>query len=98
MKYIINAFLRCPHCGKKTISIWEKMFLNPRYNYKCKECGKYINIPYYTIIIFGIISLVIIYLVLVLLKKEWDFLILILIPLVIIYKLIVLFYVPIIKK
>ncbi|SNS77422.1 hypothetical protein SAMN05446037_102061 [Anaerovirgula multivorans] len=89
---------KCPHCDKKTISLWKKLFLDPRYKYECKECGGYINIPYYTLIVFGVISLIIVYIISVVLNKGWIYTLFILALVAIIYEVIVLLFVPIIKK
>lgn len=33
-------YLECPHCGQKTISIYQKMNFDVRYDLKCSACGK----------------------------------------------------------
>lgn len=46
---------KCPHCGKFTISLWQKMSLvDYRYTYTCKECGGTIQLPvWHTILYLG---------------------------------------------
>jgi transposase-like protein len=53
---------KCPHCGKKSIPLWKKLIMDPRYNYKCKECGGYINTPYYYLVLISVVTLIVLYL------------------------------------
>lgn len=37
---------KCPHCGKKTISGWEKLGLGFFKNVTCGECGAKLKVPF----------------------------------------------------
>ncbi len=89
---------RCPYCGEDTISVYDKIRLNPRHKIKCNGCGGYINIPYYILLLFGIIIFVVIYVMGIVLSLDRIYVIVTLVSVTIVYELIVIFYVPIIKK
>lgn len=89
---------KCPHCGKETISVLDKIRIDPRHRIKCKECGRYINIPYYVLLIFAAIVFTVAYLMKVKLRTDWKYIAAALIGIAVMYKLIVIFCVPIIKK
>lgn len=88
----------CPHCGKATISVNDKLRLDPRHKIKCKECGGYINIPYYVLLIFVTVMFTVGYLMKIILEIEWIYITFTLSGIAVLYELIVVFCVPIIKK
>lgn len=88
----------CPHCGKATISVNDKLRLDPRHKIKCKECGGYINIPYFVMLIFAVIIFSVGYVMKINLAFDWLYVIFTLTGIGVIYELIVVFCVPIIKK
>jgi rRNA maturation protein Nop10 len=89
---------KCPHCGKETISVYDKLRFNPRVKIKCQECGGYVNIPFYVSLIDITVMLLVVFGMKGALKIEWIFVIIALVSYLVISTLIVVFYVPIVKK
>lgn len=40
----------CPHCGEPGISALRKCCLGPAFPAKCRECGKKVGVPYWSIL------------------------------------------------
>ncbi|MDD5622208.1 MAG: hypothetical protein PHQ09_03460 [Actinomycetota bacterium] len=47
---------KCPHCGKKGISVWGKLTIGMYNPAICKECGNEVRVPYTSALILSIFT------------------------------------------
>jgi hypothetical protein len=89
---------KCPHCGKNSISVYDKIRFDPRCKCKCSECGGNINIPHYVFFTYVISLGSMCYIMRIIYNISWLYIIFAIVGMYIIYCIILILYVPIIKK